>query len=569
MHGQVDLIVRGGLIANGLDETLVEGDVAVHQGRIVEVGKTSARAREVIDARGLMVTPGFVDIHTHYDGQAVWDRSLAPSSWHGVTTAVMGNCGVGFAPVKASDRDDLIELMEGVEDIPGAALHHGLDWKWQSFSEFLDALERTPHDIDFCAQLPHAALRVFVMGSRAIRLEPATAEDCAQMRSLAADAMRAGALGFSTSRSINHKSLKGAPTPTLKASEQELLQISLGLKDAGCGVLQMITDFDDADVDGEFGLMKRMAQQSGRPLSFSLMQKHSNVDGWRRVLALTDQAVREGLAMRAQVAPRGVGVLLGLMASRTPFSECPSYKRIARLPFEERVALWRTPALHDALMAEMQASSQTPLGRRLTEFDNIFVFGQSLDYDPGARQSIAAIAGRTGRASAEVAYELLGENEGRNFLYSPFANYADKNLDVCAEMLAHPWTLSGLGDGGAHVGVISDANFPTYILSYWGKSQQRFSLPWLVKRLSSDNARAVGLLDRGVIAPGMKADLNLIDVDKLGLEMPHIQADLPAGGRRLMQRATGYAATIVSGRVTYRHGQPTGELPGWLVRGAR
>jgi N-acyl-D-aspartate/D-glutamate deacylase len=479
----------------------------------------------------------------------------------------MGNCGVGFAPVREADHERLIELMEGVEDIPGVALQEGLDWQWESFADYLDALERRPHDIDFAAQLPHAALRVYVMGERASRLEMATADDRLRMRELTRQAMLAGAIGFSTSRSINHKSVLGTPTPTLRAAEEELTEIALGVRDAGRGVLQMITDFDSADVDGEFALMRRLVEISGRPLSFSLMQKHKNPDGWKRVLALTAQAVQDGLPMSAQVAPRGVGVLLGLQGSRNVFSECPSYQRIAELPFEQRVARMQEPALRDALLREIDQTAVTPLGERLVEFSNIYPFGNPPEYDPGPEQSIAAIAARERRAPAAVAYDRMMGESGHGMLYSPFANYRAQNLEACGDMLADPNTVVGLGDGGAHVGLISDSSFQTFMLSHWGNASGRFQLPWLVKRQTFDTARTVGLHDRGVIARGMKADINVIDPSCLGMAAPHMQFDLPAGGRRLLQRASGYVATIVSGTPVYRQGVATGALPGRLVRG--
>lgn len=564
MSSQSDLVIRGGTIADGLGSPLVQADIAVRSGRIVQVGEIEHKGSEEIDAGGLVVTPGFVDIHTHYDGQAIWDERFAPSSWHGVTTVVMGNCGVGFAPVRGEDRERLIELMEGVEDIPGAALHEGLDWHWESFADFLDALERKPHDIDYAAYLPHAALRMYVMGERASRLEPATEEDRAQMRVLTERAVRAGAIGFSSSRSLNHRTVRGAPTPSLHASEAELTAIALGVKDAGRGVLQMITDFDSEDVDGEFSLLRRLVEVSGRPLSFSLMQKHSNVDGWKRVLELTSQAVADGLPVTAQVAPRGVGTLLGLQGSRNVFSECPGYRAISSRPLEQRLEALRDPWLRKVLVRELRQHADTPLGKRLVQFDNIFLFGDPPDYDPGEHRSLAAIAAREGRDPAEVAYDLLVRDDGCGMLYSPFANYATKSLDACAEMIAHPDTVMGLGDGGAHVGYITDSGFPTYLLSHW---RDRFEFTWLVKRQTSDTARAVGLLDRGIIAPGMKADLNIIDPGRLAIAAPHVQVDLPEGGRRLMQRAQGYVATIVSGKTVYREGKATGELPGRLVRG--
>lgn len=566
MSSKHDMVIRGGGVADGLGSPLVEADVAIQGGRIVQVGRVDTGGREEIDARGRMVTPGFVDIHTHYDGQAMWDQRLAPSSWHGVTTAVMGNCGVGFAPVRVADRDRLIELMEGVEDIPGAALHEGLDWAWETFGEYLGALERRPHDIDYGAYLPHAALRVYVMGERASRLEMATPEDVARMRALTTEAMQAGAMGFSTSRSINHKSIKGAHTPSLRASEGELTAIALGVRDAGRGILQMITDFDGDDVDAEFELMRRLAAASGRPLTFSLMQKHRNPNGWKRVLELTRQAVADGLRMNAQIAPRGVGILLGLQGSRNVFAECPGYREIADLPLDERVRRLRDPALRARLLREIGENAQTPLGQRLVEFTNIFPFGDPPNYDPGPQHSVAAIAARQGRDAAEVAYDTQLAQDGHAMLYSPFANYADHSLDACAEMIADPNTVIGLGDGGAHVGLICDSSFQTFVLSHWRK---RFDLPGLIKRQTSDTARTVGLYDRGVIAPGMKADINIIDADKLGMAAPHMRFDLPAGGRRLLQHAQGYLATIVSGQTIYREGQATSALPGRLVRGGQ
>ena len=379
--------------------------------------------------------------------------------------------------------------------------------------------------------------------------------------------MRAGAIGFSTSRSINHKSIKGTPTPTLKASEEELMAIAMGVKDAGRGVLQMITDFDGEDVDSEFQLMRRLTEASGRPLSFSLMQKHKNPRGWQRILELTRQANVDGLSMLAQVAPRGVGIMLGLQGSRNVFSECPSYQAIADLSFEERVERLRQPALRSALLSELAASAATPLGQRLVEFTNIFRFGNPPEYDPGPEHSLAATATREGRTPGEVAYDLMMADDGHGTLYSPFANYAERNLNACGDMIAHPDTVIGLGDGGAHVGLVCDSSFQTFMLSHWGGPNGRFELPWLIKRQTSDTARAVGLKDRGVVAPGMKADLNVINPDELGMDVPHMQFDLPAGGRRLMQRANGYTATIVSGTPVYRQGVATDALPGRLVRG--
>ncbi len=569
MAKEFDLVIRSGSVADGLGSPLVEADIAILDGRIVQVGRVQGSGSEEIDARGLLVTPGFVDIHTHYDGQAMWDSSLASSSWNGVTTAVMGNCGVGFAPVRTQDRDRLIELMEGVEDIPGVALHEGLDWQWESFGEFLDALDRRQREIDICAQVPHGALRVYVMGQRAADLEAATSQDIAQMRRLASEAMRAGAIGFSTSRSINHRSVKGDPTPSLRAAEDELMGIAMGLRDAGHGVISLLSDFDTPDLESEFSMLRRIVEQSGVPLSFSLLQKHrsSQKNDWRRQLELLAEAVDVGLPMRAQVAPRPVGTLFGFQASLNPFSACPSYTAIADLPLAERAALLRTSSVRQRLLLEVGQLQ----GTRSVYFDMIFPLGTPPSYEPERSSSIAAQAARQGRPPAEVALDLMLEDDGRGFLYSPFANYADYNLDACREMLADPNTVIGLGDGGAHVGLISDASFPTYLLAHWGRDRAagKFDLSWLVKRQSWDAACAVGLLDRGRIAPGMKADINVIDMARLRLEPPTMHFDLPAGGKRLLQAAQGYVATLVSGVPIYRNGKSTGALPGKLVRASR
>lgn len=564
----IDLVIRNGMVADGLGSPLVKADIAIHEGRILEVGQVSAKGREEIDAGGLLVTPGFVDVHTHYDGQAVWDSRLQPSSEHGVTTVVMGNCGVGFAPVHEQDRDRLVELMEGVEDIPGVALHEGLSWNWESFADFLDVLENRPHDIDLCAQLPHGALRVYVMGERATRLEDATPEDIARMRELTCQAMKAGAIGFSTSRSMNHRTVKGDPIPMLRAAEDELTGIALGIKDAGTGVFQVISDFNNPSAREEFAMLRRVVERSGVPMSISMAQAHSSPTKWRFLLDLIGQAAADGLPMKAQVAPRPIGVLLGLQGSLNPFSACPSYQEIAGRPLAERVARLRDDAdLKRRLLQEVEDAPSTPFTARLKSFDFMFPFGDPPNYSPPLDSSIGAQARREGRAAAELAYEWMLRDEGRSFLFTPFANFADGTLDACREMIADPNTVIGLGDGGAHVSIISDGSFPTFLLKHWGKDRQAFDMSWLIKRQTSDTARMVGLHDRGILAPGMKADVNLIDVDRLGLHAPRMQSDLPAGGRRLLQGATGYVATIVSGKVVYREGEHTGELPGRLVRG--
>ena len=570
MNPRYDLVVRGGNLIDGTGAPMHEADIAVQDGRIAAVGAFAGSGREEIAAKGLLVTPGFVDIHTHYDGQATWDERLAPSSWHGVTTAVMGNCGVGFAPVRKKDHDRLIELMEGVEDIPGAALHEGLKWNWESFGEYLDAVESQPHDIDIAAQLPHGALRVYVMGERGAKLEAATPDDIAEMRRLTADAMRAGAIGFSTSRTLNHKTVKGDPTPSLRATEAELTGIAQGMRDAGTGVFEMISDFNQPDLDTEFGLIRRIVEASGRPLTLSLAQGLSASNGWKRILKHIEDASDAGLPIKAQVAPRPIGVLLGLQGTINPFITHAAFQAIKDKPLAEKVKAMKDPAFRAAILAESAEREKAhPLARGIMAFERMFPLGNPPNYEPPKETSVASVAARSNRSAAEIAYDLLLEDEGRAFLFSPFANYADYNLDCCGEMIAHKDCVMGLGDGGAHVGIISDASFATYLLQHWGRDRAtgKFDLGYLVKRQTLDTARAVGLLDRGVIAPGMKADLNIIDMNALEVKSPDMAYDLPAGGKRLLQGANGYDATIVSGQVIYRRGKPTGALPGKLIRG--
>ncbi|HEY2215384.1 MAG TPA: amidohydrolase family protein [Acidimicrobiales bacterium] len=558
-----DLVIRGGLIADGLGGEPIPGDVAVDDGIITHVGSVTSRGTEEIDATDQLVTPGFVDIHTHYDGQVTWDSSLAPSTWHGVTTAVMGNCGVGFAPVHPEAHRALIELMEGVEDIPGAVLDEGISWEWESFGDYLDAVARRPHEIDIGAQLPHGALRHYVMGERAVRLEEATEEDMATMRSLAADAMRAGALGFTTSRTLNHRTSTGDPTPSLRATSRELEMIALGLADAGHGVIELISDFSP-DLAGELELIRQITLTSGRPISVSLAQNNQHPEAWRSILDKLGEFVADGLPVKAQVAPRPVGLLLGLQSSFNPFSLYPAYQSIAKESLAEQVRTLRVPSFRQRLLNESPTREL-----RIFDYSRMFALGQVPNYEPTRDTSIEAEATRRGIDVAEVALDLLLEDDGRNFLFAPFSNYANFNLDCCQEMMASEHTLFGLGDGGAHVGIISDASFPTFTLTHWGRDrpQGRFPIGWLVQQLTSTNARAVGLEDRGVIAPGLRADLNVIDFARLQCERPTMAYDLPAGGTRLLQRARGYTATIVRGQVINRDGVSTGAQPGHLIRG--
>jgi N-acyl-D-aspartate/D-glutamate deacylase len=566
---EFDLVVRGGSVVDGTGGEPRTADVAVRDGRVVAVGNVSGRGWREIDARGLLVTPGFVDIHTHYDGQATWDDRLSPSSWHGVTTAVMGNCGVGFAPCRPEHREMLIRLMEGVEDIPGAVLTEGLDWRWQSFPEFLAALEARPHDIDFAAQVPHAALRVFAMGERGANREPAGADDIALMAQLAREGVRAGALGFSTSRTLNHRTSDGQPTPTLTAEEDELMGIAIALADADAGVLQVVSDFKD--MDAEWGMLRRIAARSRRPLSISLVQNDRRPAAYRAILSAIEEGVRDGLSVKAQVCGRAVGIVLGLECSLNPFAGNPVYRDIAALPLAERCARLRSPELRASLLAANR-EVRGMAGALMQQWGKMFALTQTPDYEPTADQSIAARAEARGVTPPEAALDAMLERGGKGLLYVPFLNYAQGSLDAALEMMKHPATVLGLGDGGAHVGMISDGSFPTFMLTHWTRDRsrgERLSLPWVVKAQSADTARAVGLRDRGVLAPGYRADLNVIDYERLTLPAPEVIADLPAGGKRLVQRAAGYVATIVRGEVVYERGEPTGALPGRLIRGTQ
>lgn len=563
---EFDLVIRGGTVVDGTGRVPIEADVGVSGDKITKVGRIAGGGITEIDAKGKLVTPGFVDIHTHYDAQAVWDSHLTPSSNHGITTAVMGNCGVGFAPCRPADREKLIELMEGVEDIPGAVMHEGLKWEWESFGEYLSALERRQRDMDICALLPHAAVRVFVMGERAIQLENANQADIAQMRQIAAEAMRQGAFGFSTSRSLSHKTLKGDPTPTLRAQEDELTGIAMGMKDAGSGMLEMVSEWAP-DHNAEFAMLRRVVEACGRPAVFTLTQRHGRPEVWRDLLAGADQAKQDGLSIRPVVAPRAIGVLLGLTGSQNPFAGCATYMKIAHLPLPERVAAMRSPDVKAAILSEDPREGNTfPLFHRLS-YEYMFHFGNPPNYLPKKENSLAAIAQREGRTPQDVAYDALLAEDGNAFIYVTLSNYAYGDLRMSETLLGNRNTIMGLGDGGAHVAFILDAGYQTWLLTHWGRDQKRWDVAELIRRLTSDTAQAAGLLDRGVVAPGMKADLNVIDWDRLGAGAPYVVNDLPAGGKRLMQKVTGYDATVLSGRITFRDGEATGDLPGLLVRG--
>ena len=563
-----DLVIKNGTVVDGTGAKRYQADVAISNGKVAEIGKVTEGAKRTIDAHGLVVAPGFVDPHTHYDAQICWDGAVTPSSWHGVTSVVMGNCGVGFAPCKPEQRDMLVRLMEGVEDIPEPVLTEGLPWNWQSFPEYLDRLDARRFDMDIAAQVPHAALRVFVMGERGAAREPATEADRATMARLAAEGIRAGALGFSTSRTLNHKSVDGQPTPTLNAAEEELSTIARAIGETGAGWLQVISDFGDI-IEPEFAMLRRLVTLSGRPMTTTVLERDSKPQEWRRLLDLIAEANAAGQKMTGMVLTRPTGIMLGFEISQNPFVECPSWQQVANLPFPARIAALRDPSLRARLLAESPGGPV--MTARLRRWDRIFPLGDPADYEPSANRSIGAEARRLGVEPAALAYDRLLENDGRTILYRPLSNYADGTLETVREMMAHPNTLIGLGDGGAHVSILCDASAMTYGLTHWTRDRAsgRFPVEWMIRRLTRDNARALGLHDRGVIAPGLKADLNVIDHGHLTLHAPHVVYDLPAGGRRLMQRADGYVATVLSGEIVSRDGAPTGRLPGRLVRGAQ
>jgi N-acyl-D-aspartate/D-glutamate deacylase len=562
------LVIRNGTIVDGSGGDPYEVDLAMIDGKIAAIGGNIAKGTEEIDARGKLVTPGFVDVHTHYDAQVTWSDRLSPSSWNGATTVLFGNCGVGFAPCHEDQHDMLINLMEGVEDIPEVVLSEGLPWNWHSFPDFLDAIAARSYDVDVAAQVPHAALRVYVMGERGANREPATEQDRQRMAELTAEGLRAGALGFSTSRTLNHRAADGRHIPTLRAEEAELTAIAHALRDTGTGWMQIVSDFEDQA--GEISLFRRLAKESSRPVTISMLQSHARPDSWRTLLAEIDEANAEGFRITAQVRSRPTSVLLGFELSQNPFMGRPSYKAIAHLPFAQRLAELRKPEFRARILKE--AFEGGGRERRVDRWDRMYPFGDPPDYEPKPESSITARAAREGRSPEEVAYDLLLERDGREMLYLPVTNYAAGNLDVVREMIAAPNTLIGLGDGGAHVGIMCDATATSYTLTHWTRDRGRgelFPVAWGIKRLAADNAQAIGLLDRGVLAVGKKADINILDYDRLRLRAPEVVYDLPAGGRRLLQRTDGFDATIVSGAVVYRHGEATGALPGRLIRGAR
>ena len=579
----LDWLFEGGTVVDGSGGLPFTADVGVKDGVIVEIGKITTAARERIDAHGAWVTPGFVDIHTHYDGQATWDETFSPSIHHGVTTVVMGNCGVGFAPVRKGREGELIKLMEGVEDIPGAALAEGIRWGWESFPQFMDALDALPHSLDFLVQVPHDPVRMAVMGERAFTQAAAGADDIAAMRALVREALEAGAAGFSTGRSDNHRTSEGRETPAAEATAAELTGIAAAFAGLDHGVIQMVSDFDllkgPARFDAEFDLVEQLARASGRPLSMTWLQRDPGGEQWLAIRDRVDRAVAAGLPLYLQAAARGIGVILGLDASFHPFIGFPAYKEIAGLPLEARAAAMRDPARKARVLAEKSdriAGDGTAipplvdilLARIELISGRMFPLGEKPDYEPGVMHSFLVRAKQRGTSALEALWDHLAEGGGENLIYFPIFNYNDGTLAAVQGMLAHPRALAGLSDAGAHVGTVCDASFSTFMLTHWvqGRAGEKLPLERAVEMMSGRNARYLGLADRGRIAPGLRADLNVIDPARLGLPAPRLVRDLPAGGRRFLQKAEGYVGTWVAGRPVQREGEPSGERPGRLVR---
>jgi len=579
-----DLVIRNALLVDGTGAPARQADIAIQDGVISAVGTVAAKGKTEIDAKGDLVTPGWVDIHTHYDGQVTWDPYLSPSGWNGVTTVVMGNCGVGFAPARTDQHDWLIGLMEGVEDIPGAALAEGITWEWETFPEYLKALEKQPRALDVATQIPHGSVRAYVMGERGANNEAATPQDIAEMADIVEDGIRAGALGFSTSRTMLHLSKDGIPVPGTFANKDELLGIAAAMQRGGHGVFEMASDLNPAEE--EFGWMADVSKQTGLPVTYALLQNPVDKESWRDLLAMTDAAVADGAQIKAQIAIRPTGLILGWESTVHPFSMHPEYQALEGLPIDQRIAKLREPETRQALingkpyfMTEEAESDDggLPSGHGVAAlialgFDNMFALMQDgvPDYEPEGSASVAALAKQRGVAPSEIVYDMMMANDGTGYVYLPLLNYAHQNFDHIDTMFQNPNTVLSLSDGGAHCGVITDASFPTYLLSYWVRDRvrgARWKLEEAVAAQTSRTAALYGLNDRGIIAEGMKADLNVIDFDSLQLHEPQMVHDLPAGGRRLIQHVSGYRYTIVSGVVTYDDGKPTGKMPGKLVRG--
>jgi N-acyl-D-amino-acid deacylase len=565
-----DTIIHSGVIVDGSGAPARHADVAIKDGIIAAVGRDLGPAQRAIDAAGRFVTPGWVDIHSHYDGQVTWDPLVSPSGAHGVTTTVMGNCGVGFAPVRRSQRDWLINLMEGVEDIPGTALAEGIDWQWESFPEYLDALDAKPRVLDIAAQIPHAAVRAYVMGEREAIREPGTAAELTEMERIVTEAIRAGALGFSTSRTKLHLAADGSPVPGSFVEIDELVALGIAMGRGGGGVFQLVTDWSDLNRD--FAWMRALAQRTGQPLSYTLVQFDEAPKDYRTLLALTAEARNDGINMTAGVGARPVGMLINLLSRVHPLSHHPSFRSLIGLPLQEIVRRLRDPVLRARLLTERPEGMTRWWQTKMAKFDGMFALGSPPDYEPDTHRSVAAIAAQQGRSPLEVIYDLLIENDGSEWIYFPLINYAERSFEPLHEMLTHSGAVLSLADGGAHCGMICDASAPTYLLSHWVRDRRRgprLRLEHAVWHLTQRAADSWSLRDRGRIATGLRADLNVLDMDRINIKKPYWAADLPANGRRLLQDAEGYDYTFCNGTITWENGQHTGELPGRLVRGRR
>lgn len=579
-----DLKIVGGVVHDGAGGPGRTANIGVKDGRIAEIGPCAAEASRVIDAEGAIVTPGFIDLHTHYDGQISWDEELRPSVNFGVTTAVLGNCGVGFAPVRPSDHDRLIRLMEGVEDIPGTALHEGLTWGWESFPDYMNAIDLKPHTIDFAVMAAHDPLRVYVMGERASANEHADEDDIRKMRALLVEALDAGACGFSTGRSDIHRTADGDWTPSSEATREELVGLASAFQGRKRGVLQAVNDFNlerpGDQFPEEFALIEAYARAGGgRPCSISLMQRDFAPDQWRRILAETERLNADGVDFRVQVAPRGIGVFNGLQCSMHPLMAQPLYRQIKDLPLESRVRIMRDPEWKKKCLADKPiklagpGSSVPPIVDTLIAgidlvANKFYRLGEKPDYDQGEQGSLGAEARRDGVTTMEKLYDVLLELDGKQLIYFPIYNYTEFSYDNVHEMLTNPHALLGLSDGGAHVGTICDASFPAYLLSYWTRERDhdRIALPRAVQMLTADAADYLGLADRGRLKVGQRADINVIDYEALSLKAPRMVKDLPAGGQRLLQDVKGFRATLVAGRQVIDSDRVTDERPGRLVR---
>ncbi|ATI80670.1 N-acyl-D-amino-acid deacylase family protein [Sphingobium yanoikuyae] len=566
MSNQHDLVIRGGTVVDGTGAAPFVADVAVRDGVIVEIGSVDGKGREEIDATGLTVTPGFVDVHTHYDGQITWESQMAPSSDHGVTTVVMGNCGVGFAPVRAGDHHLMIKLMEGVEDIPEVVMAEGVPFNWSSFPEYLDALDKRQADVDFAAQIPHSPLRVYVMGKRGADLEPPTLEDLVAMRNCVSEAVRAGALGVASSRNLFHRFRSGALAPSVTTELDEVLALAEGLKDAGTGVFQCNPNLDN-DAETEMAVFRAIAQQSGRPVTFSLIATPTRPENWDAYVAGIKQASADGLTIRGQFMPRPMGVLYGLDLSFNPFSLNPSFRPLAKLPLDEKVARMRDPELRARLLSEQPEDPNPAFVGLIKSITALYRMSRVADYNYAPQDSLQAQAERTGVTANELIYDALLEDDGRAILCS-YSSDVQEYLGKTRDMIGQDNMIVALGDGGAHYGMICDAAYTTYMLT--GRLEgEGLDLTTIIKSLTSQPAQSVGLQDRGVVGIGYKADLNIIDIANMELYRPQVTANLPAGGKRLSQKSKGYLATIVSGAITYRNGVSTGVLPGRLIRGVK